>query len=57
MAKITITPKNNIENKILHHVGQVICHGQAIFAWQSGLNKIANKIKQQDEMASQIIEA
>lgn len=35
--------KNNIiENNILHHVGQVIWHGHAIFAWQSGLNKIAN---------------
>ena len=35
--------KNNIiENNILHHVGQVIWHGHAIFAWQSGLNIIAN---------------
>jgi len=35
--------KNNIiQNNILHHVGQVIWHGHAIFAWQSGHNKIAN---------------
>ena len=33
---------NTIENNILHHVGEVIWHGHAIFAWQSGSNKIAN---------------
>jgi hypothetical protein len=33
---------NSIKNNILHHVGQVIWHGHAIFAWQSGENTIAN---------------
>lgn len=33
---------NTIQNNILHHVGQVIWHGHAIFAWQSGENTIAN---------------
>ncbi|MBV1888270.1 MAG: right-handed parallel beta-helix repeat-containing protein [Urechidicola sp.] len=37
-----VNKNNTIENNILHHVGQVIWHGHAIFAWQSGENKIAN---------------
>ena len=37
-----VNKNNTIQNNILHHVGQVIWHGHAIFAWQSGENKIAN---------------
>ena len=37
-----VNKNNTIQNNILHHVGQVIWHGHAIFAWQSGGNKIAN---------------
>lgn len=33
--------KNNIiENNIIHHCGEIIWHGHAIFAWQSGGNVI-----------------
>ena len=37
-----VNKNNSIKNNILHHVGQVIWHGHAIFAWQSGENTIAN---------------
>lgn len=33
---------NVISNNIIHHVGEIIWHGHAIFAWQSGDNIIAN---------------
>ncbi|WP_435274138.1 right-handed parallel beta-helix repeat-containing protein [Psychrobium sp. nBUS_13] len=33
---------NVISNNIIHHVGEIIWHGHAIFAWQSGSNTIAN---------------
>lgn len=33
---------NTITNNIIHHVGEIIWHGHAIFAWQSGSNLIAN---------------
>lgn len=33
---------NTISNNIIHHVGEIIWHGHAIFAWQSGSNVIAN---------------
>lgn len=33
---------NVISNNIIHHVGEIIWHGHAIFAWQSGDNTIAN---------------
>lgn len=35
--------KNNvITNNLIHHCGEVIWHGHAIFAWQSGHNKISH---------------
>ncbi|MCP4310153.1 MAG: right-handed parallel beta-helix repeat-containing protein [Bacteroidetes bacterium] len=35
--------KNNIiTNNLIHHCGEVIWHGHAIFAWQSGDNKITH---------------
>jgi hypothetical protein len=35
--------KNNlIHNNILHHTGELVFHGHAIFVWQSGLNTISN---------------
>ncbi|QZE15467.1 right-handed parallel beta-helix repeat-containing protein [Halosquirtibacter laminarini] len=35
--------KNNvIQNNIIHHCGEIVYHGHAIFAWQSGSNIIAN---------------
>lgn len=33
---------NVVSNNIIHHVGEIIWHGHAIFAWQSGDNIIAN---------------
>ncbi|WP_052379871.1 MULTISPECIES: right-handed parallel beta-helix repeat-containing protein [unclassified Pseudoalteromonas] len=33
---------NTITNNIIHHVGEIIWHGHAIFAWQSGSNTISN---------------
>jgi len=33
---------NIITNNIIHHVGEIIWHGHAIFAWQSGSNIISN---------------
>ncbi len=33
---------NTISNNIIHHVGEIIWHGHAIFIWQSGDNVIAN---------------
>tara|TARA_R110000744_G_scaffold47804_2_gene104940 strand:+ start:6254 stop:8605 length:2352 start_codon:yes stop_codon:yes gene_type:complete len=33
---------NTITNNIIHHVGEIIWHGHAVFAWQSGSNTIAN---------------
>jgi len=33
---------NTITNNIIHHVGEIIWHGHAIFAWQSGSNVISN---------------
>lgn len=33
---------NTIANNIIHHVGEIIWHGHAIFVWQSGSNLITN---------------
>ncbi len=33
---------NVIKNNIIHHVGEIIYHGHAIFVWQSGSNLISN---------------
>jgi len=33
---------NTITNNIIHHVGEIIWHGHAVFAWQSGSNTISN---------------
>lgn len=33
---------NTITNNIIHHVGEIIWHGHAVFAWQSGSNVISN---------------
>jgi len=33
---------NEIVNNLLHHCGQEIWHGHAVFVWQSGDNRIAN---------------
>jgi len=33
---------NTITNNIIHHVGEIIWHGHAVFAWQSGSNIISN---------------
>lgn len=35
---------NVISNNIIHHVGQVITHGAAIFMWQSGENIVSNNL-------------
>lgn len=33
---------NKIHNNIIHHCGELIWHGHAIFVWQSGHNEITN---------------
>ncbi len=33
---------NVIEGNLIHHCGEVVWHGHAIFAWQSGSNRIAH---------------
>jgi len=33
---------NTIHNNIIHHVGEIIWHGHAIFVWQSGSNVISH---------------
>ena len=33
---------NTISNNIIHHVGEIIWHGHAVFVWQSGDNIISN---------------
>ena len=33
---------NVIENNLMHHCGEVVFHGHAIFVWQSGNNQIRN---------------
>lgn len=33
---------NVIENNLIHHCGEVVWHGHAVFAWQSGSNRIAH---------------
>ena len=35
---------NEIVNNLIHHCGEVIWHGHAIFLWQSGSNRIANNL-------------
>ncbi len=37
-----VNKNNSIQNNIVHHCGQIVWHGHAIFAWQSGENKIKN---------------
>lgn len=37
-----VNRNNIIRNNIIHHCGEVIWHGHAIFLWQSGENLIAN---------------
>jgi len=37
-----VNHSNTIRNNIIHHVGEIISHGQSIFLWQSGNNLIAN---------------
>ncbi|MGL1885119.1 MAG: right-handed parallel beta-helix repeat-containing protein [Reichenbachiella sp.] len=39
-----VNKKNTISNNLIHHVGDLIQHGAAIFIWQSGENKISNNL-------------
>ena len=39
-----VNKDNEIVNNLLHHCGEVIWHGHAIFVWQSGSNRIANNL-------------
>ncbi|MCZ6632682.1 MAG: right-handed parallel beta-helix repeat-containing protein, partial [bacterium] len=37
-----VNKNNEIVNNLIHHTGEVIWHGHAIFVWQSGSNRMAN---------------
>jgi len=37
-----VNRNNTIHNNIIHHCGELIWHGHAIFVWQSGHNEISN---------------
>ncbi|QZT37819.1 right-handed parallel beta-helix repeat-containing protein [Halosquirtibacter xylanolyticus] len=37
-----VNKDNTITNNIIHHCGQIVYHGHAIFAWQSGGNVISH---------------
>ncbi len=37
-----VNKNNTITNNLIHHCGEVIWHGHAIFAWQSGNNRITH---------------
>ncbi len=37
-----LNKNNTIHNNILHHTGELVWHGHAIFVWQSGHNTISN---------------
>ncbi|MHC4122131.1 MAG: right-handed parallel beta-helix repeat-containing protein [Planctomycetota bacterium] len=39
-----VNKNNNVLNNHIHHVGQLLWHSPAIFAWQSGHNRIANNL-------------
>ncbi|MBT3378424.1 MAG: right-handed parallel beta-helix repeat-containing protein [Lentisphaerae bacterium] len=37
-----VNRRNTIHNNIIHHCGQIIWHGHAVFLWQSGDNQITH---------------
>ncbi len=37
-----VNKQNLITNNLIHHVGQIISHGAAIFMWQSGENTVSH---------------
>ena len=39
-----VNKNNEITNNVIHHVGQIIYNGAAIFLWQSGGNRVAHNL-------------
>ncbi|TKG93728.1 right-handed parallel beta-helix repeat-containing protein [Puteibacter caeruleilacunae] len=37
-----VNKNNTIKNNIIHHCGEIVWHGHAVFAWQSGENLISH---------------